>query len=47
MARLPRLVVPGMAHHVVLRGHNGQRVFADDDDRRRCLDALAEGLRAQ
>lgn len=47
MARLPRLVVPGLAHQVMLLGHSGQPVFADDADRRQYLDALAEALRAQ
>jgi putative transposase len=40
MARLPRLVVPGQAHLVLLRGHSGGAVFADDDDRAAFLDAL-------
>lgn len=33
MARQPRLAVPGEVHHVLLRGHNAQPVFADDADR--------------
>ena len=33
MARLPRLVVPGLPHHVLLRGHRSEPVFADDIDR--------------
>lgn len=45
MARLPRLVVPGLAHQVVLRSHGGQPVFTDDADRRLYLEALAEALR--
>jgi putative transposase len=32
MARQPRLAVAGELHHVLLRGHNGQAVFADDAD---------------
>lgn len=47
MARLPRCVVPGQAHYVILRGHNGQPVFADDADRRACIDALREAAAAQ
>ena len=47
MARLPRLVVPGQAHHLLQRGHNGQAVFADDEDRRLYLSALQDALRAQ
>lgn len=40
MARLPRLSLPGFAHLVLLRGHNGEAVFRDDDDRATFLDAL-------
>ena len=44
MARLPRLALPGYAHYVIQRGHNGQQVFVDADDRdayRRALSAAA------
>ena len=47
MARLPRLVLPGQAHHVVQRGHNAQPVFVDDEDRRQYLAALREAARGQ
>jgi putative transposase len=47
MARLPRLVIPGHAHYVIQRGHSGQPVFADDDDRRTFLMALREAAAAQ
>lgn len=47
MARLPRLVVAGQAHHVLQRGHNAQPVFVDDEDRRLYLHALQEAARAQ
>jgi putative transposase len=33
MARLPRLALPGLAHYVIQRGHNGQAVFVDAIDR--------------
>jgi putative transposase len=46
MARLPRLVIPGHAHYVIQRGHNGQAVFADDADRRAFLACLREAARA-
>jgi putative transposase len=46
MARLPRLVVPGQAHHLVQRGHNAQPVFIDDEDRHHYLAALRDALRA-
>jgi putative transposase len=42
MPRLARIVVPGVAHHVVQRGNNRQDVFFVDDDRARYL-ALLKG----
>ena len=32
MARLPRLVVPGLPHHVTQRGNRRLQTFFDDDD---------------
>ena len=32
MARLPRLVVPHLPHHILQRGHDRQPVFRDHDD---------------
>jgi putative transposase len=43
MARLPRLVVPGQPHLVLQRGRG--RVFVDDEDRRRYLEALRGAAR--
>lgn len=40
MARLPRLVVPGLPHLVIQRGHNDQPVFVDDADRLAYLKVL-------
>jgi putative transposase len=40
--RLPRLALPGQSHLVLQRGHNGERVFADEADRRSYLAALAD-----
>lgn len=40
MARLPRLSLAGVAHLVVLRGHNGEAVFRDNADRSTFLEAL-------
>jgi len=34
MARVARIVAPGLPHHVTQRGNNRCRVFFDDDDRR-------------
>lgn len=42
MARLPRLTVPGYAHHVIQRGNNRQRIFVDAADRKFMLALLAE-----
>ncbi len=42
MARLPRLAFADLAHHLVLRGHNHEDVFVDDNDRRAWLAALRE-----
>lgn len=41
MARLPRLTVPGYAHHVIWRGHNRRAIFADPQDFERMLGLLA------
>jgi putative transposase len=45
MARLPRLAVSGCVHHVLVRGNNGQNVFADDQDRREFIELLADSVR--
>lgn len=45
MGRLPRLVIPGQAHYVIQRGHNGQAVFADEADRRAFLACLRDAAR--
>ena len=37
MARLPRLSIPGLPHHVIQRGHGGDAVFFDDGDYLRFL----------
>jgi len=47
MSRLPRLVIPQRAHYVIQRGHSGQSVFTDDEDRRAFLAALREAAAAQ
>ncbi|WP_208634149.1 transposase [Rhizorhabdus wittichii] len=48
MARLSRIVVPGVAHHVTQRGNRKQPIFFGDEDRRLYLRLLREGcLRAQ
>lgn len=42
MARLPRLILPGQPHHVILRGNNRQAIFFSDLDRQHFLTTLAE-----
>jgi len=46
MARLARLVVPGLPHHVTQRGNGRQRVFFSDADYRLYRSLLAESCRA-
>jgi putative transposase len=48
MARLARIVVPGLPHHVTQRGNRRQDVFFSDDDYRhyRALLAHHAGARA-
>jgi putative transposase len=41
MARLPRLTVPGYAHHVIWRGNNRQPLFVDRQDFECMLGLLA------
>ncbi|HEY5724196.1 MAG TPA: transposase [Allosphingosinicella sp.] len=47
MARLARIVVPGVAHHVVQRGNRRQEVFFSDGDYRDYRDLVATGCREQ
>jgi putative transposase len=42
MARLPRLAVSGLPHHVIQRGNNRQVIFGDAADCERFLGALRE-----
>ena len=46
MARLSRVVLPGVAHHITQRGNRRLPVFFGDDDRRLYLDLLREGCAA-
>ena len=45
MARLPRLTVPGFAHHVIQRGNNRQPIFLQDADRVVMWELLQEQAR--
>lgn len=42
MPRLPRLILPGQAHHLILRGNNRQAIFFSDLDRQHLLATLLE-----
>ncbi len=46
MARLARVVAPGIPHHVTQRGNRRQQVFFGDDDYAAYRALLAEGCRA-
>ncbi len=46
MARLARVVLPGVAHHITQRGNRRLPVFFGDDDRRLYLGLLREGCAA-
>ena len=45
MARLPKIVVPGQALHIVQRGNNRQAIFFAEDDYRFYLEALGQSAR--
>jgi putative transposase len=45
MARLPRLTVPGYAHHIIQRGNNRQAIFTNPSDYELLLELLAENAR--
>ena len=44
MARLARMVIPGVPHHVTQRGNRGERVFLEAGDEAVYLDLLAPQL---
>jgi putative transposase len=45
MARLPRIIVSGVPHHVTQRGNRRQRVFIEDDDYSLYKEWLAQSCR--
>jgi putative transposase len=45
MARIARIVVPGLPHHVTQRGNRGETVFFHADDYALYRDLLAERCR--
>ena len=45
MARLARIVVPGVPHHVTARGNRREPIFFEDGDQELYGDLLGEHLR--
>jgi putative transposase len=46
MARLARITIPSLPHHVLQRGNRRKRVFREDGDDALCRDLLAEACKA-
>ena len=46
MSRLPRIIVPGIPHHVTQRGNRRQQIFLQDDDYALYRDWLAQACRS-
>jgi hypothetical protein len=42
MARISRVVVPGVAHHITQRGNRRQKVFFHDSDYRAYIELMSE-----
>ncbi len=42
MARMARVVAPGMPHHITQRGNRRQQTFFADDDYQAYIDLMAE-----
>jgi putative transposase len=45
MARPPLIDYPNASYHVISRGNARADIFCSDDDRRRFLDQLQDGVR--
>ncbi len=45
MARLARIAIPGLPHHVTQRGNRREAIFFEDGDHETYLDLLAEQAR--
>ena len=42
MPRLARLDVPGVLHHIIIRGIERRKIFRDDKDRDDFIDRLSD-----
>ena len=45
MARLPRVVIPGIPHHITQRGNRREKVFFEDEDYELYLDLLSDAAK--
>lgn len=45
MARLPRVVIPGIPHHITQRGNRREQVFFEDEDYELYLDLLSDAAK--
>jgi putative transposase len=45
VARLARLAIAGLPHHLIQRGHNRQAIFVDDIDRRAYIESMRTAAR--
>ena len=47
MARLARLVIPGLPHHITQRGNRRQQTFFNDEDYAAYIELMAEWCREE
>ena len=47
MARLARVIAPGMPHHVTQRGNRRQQTFFGEEDYQHCLELISRFCRAE
>ena len=45
MARIARIVIPGMPHHITQRGNRRMQTFFSDDDYKKSLTLMADSRR--
>ncbi|MFM6923579.1 MAG: transposase, partial [Polynucleobacter victoriensis] len=45
MARLPRVVLAGYPLHIMVKGHNSQPIFTNDEEKRSYLEWLRDAAR--
>jgi putative transposase len=47
MARLARVVIPGLPHHIIQRGNRRQQTFFNDDDYATYLELMSQWCKEQ